>query len=584
MMEVLNHWNEGVIWSGPRGIDEYLVALNSESTYVSSKIDYTQYVSEVHKYAPSILRAIYQPRLETPADSIHKFKKNSKFANLLKKQKDAELDFNKTMINILTNTDFTDQASVLSALKDCREELDKVCNSINDCIAYRGVEYAYRHKKLDSLVMNLKTQYTKEIAELKKKLDYLKLLDSVINVASTPDDNNAMDQMIQEVLKLQSTIQISPTSKELFEALEPLFKTIGIRNFVNNGKMPNHLKGTVFDLPAEMTEIYLDLMVELLQKNPQNNNLAECYEQIILKNRSISALNILACKEMIKLGKYDIVLKVLSALSSDFNQKIPPELLSDLFTLKLVCQVGLEDFKSAEQTLQEIPQAFLSQEHLQQIKLQVDVGLAKSNTARLRSEGWDETLVAAISEKLKVATDKINKVENFIKTNNITELMKLTKDDLSFRGKGTHESVMHTAVRMGNLEMVKIFYERGVSLYHFDNEGSLPIHYAALEGCVDVLDWLLKQDPGLVNIKNDYGWTPLHAAAISNAFPVMRCLIEHNADVSATDDNYRTAVDVLRQDEDYAACFASYNNTDIDSRTLLLGILPQLDSVDNADV
>src|SRR5207245_4643481 len=43
---------------------------------------------------------------------------------------------------------------------------------------------------------------------------------------------------------------------------------------------------------------------------------------------------------------------------------------------------------------------------------------------------------------------------------------------------------------------------------------------------------LLQQDPLLANVKDDYGWTPLHIAVISNQERIMELLLTKGADVN----------------------------------------------------
>jgi len=67
-----------------------------------------------------------------------------------------------------------------------------------------------------------------------------------------------------------------------------------------------------------------------------------------------------------------------------------------------------------------------------------------------------------------------------------------------------------------------------------------PIHDAAWKGKLDDVRRLLEADPGLVNLKDLLGRTPLHCAAAAGHTEVAELLIANGADVDATDEQWQT--------------------------------------------
>ncbi|RDD35204.1 Ankyrin repeat domain protein [Wolbachia endosymbiont of Cylisticus convexus] len=60
----------------------------------------------------------------------------------------------------------------------------------------------------------------------------------------------------------------------------------------------------------------------------------------------------------------------------------------------------------------------------------------------------------------------------------------------------------------------------------------IPLHFAALEGDLEVAEVLLKHGAD-VNVKSEQGYTPLHAAAWEGDLEVVKLLLKHEADVNA---------------------------------------------------
>jgi len=60
-----------------------------------------------------------------------------------------------------------------------------------------------------------------------------------------------------------------------------------------------------------------------------------CYEHIILKNTSISVVTVLACKEIVKCGQYELAIHLLGMLRGNEGRSDIQELSRDVSILKL---------------------------------------------------------------------------------------------------------------------------------------------------------------------------------------------------------------------------------------------------------
>eukprot|EP00039_Didymoeca_costata_P005817 m.84905 g.84905 ORF g.84905 m.84905 type:complete len:1100 (+) comp12988_c0_seq2:225-3524(+) len=67
-----------------------------------------------------------------------------------------------------------------------------------------------------------------------------------------------------------------------------------------------------------------------------------------------------------------------------------------------------------------------------------------------------------------------------------------------------------------------------------DHEGRFPLHWAAMQGDVQIVDLLISRDIN-VNLVDAQGLTCLHLAAISDKEEMITCLVEHNADLNPVD-------------------------------------------------
>ena len=96
---------------------------------------------------------------------------------------------------------------------------------------------------------------------------------------------------------------------------------------------------------------------------------------------------------------------------------------------------------------------------------------------------------------------------------------------------------IHDAASKGDLEKVKALLKDNPKVVfslatNKDEEGSTPLHFAALKGHLDVVALLLASKAD-VNAKNNEGSTPLHYAAVHDHKDVAELLLASKADVNA---------------------------------------------------
>ena len=97
------------------------------------------------------------------------------------------------------------------------------------------------------------------------------------------------------------------------------------------------------------------------------------------------------------------------------------------------------------------------------------------------------------------------------------------------------------------------------NLHKTNGLGQMPLHSAAQNGKLDVVQWLVEKGAD-VSASDKYGWTVLHFAAHNKKLDVVQWLVEKGADVSASDKEGNIAVDVaeMQGDDEMVKWLQSY--------------------------
>jgi cytohesin len=107
--------------------------------------------------------------------------------------------------------------------------------------------------------------------------------------------------------------------------------------------------------------------------------------------------------------------------------------------------------------------------------------------------------------------------------------------------KGAEVPSIHTAVRMGNVESVKAFFEKGTNINEKDGSGLSPLHIAVSGSSKEVVEFLLAEGAD-VNAKDKGGYTPLNYAIWNRnkdmprlPADMVKLLLEKGADTNLKD-------------------------------------------------
>ena len=118
-------------------------------------------------------------------------------------------------------------------------------------------------------------------------------------------------------------------------------------------------------------------------------------------------------------------------------------------------------------------------------------------------------------------------------------LTRLLKEDVDIETEISGTFAVHTAVRHGRVECLKILLEHGASVNGSDVLGCTPLHWAALRRKPLIMSILLEHG-AIVNIDNpknfqpqifkpESTWSPIHVAVEGPGFETVQLLLEHNA-------------------------------------------------------
>ncbi|CCX31479.1 Similar to Ankyrin-3; acc. no. Q12955 [Pyronema omphalodes CBS 100304] len=112
---------------------------------------------------------------------------------------------------------------------------------------------------------------------------------------------------------------------------------------------------------------------------------------------------------------------------------------------------------------------------------------------------------------------------------------------IDVRGRG-NMTPLHYAAMTGNLKWSQILLQAGANFELQDGSWKRPLHWAAFGGYTDVVALLVKKYGASTNVRDEYGRTPLHLAAIakvsSSSYNTVRALL-----VTSTDEVLLSAAD-----------------------------------------
>ncbi len=119
----------------------------------------------------------------------------------------------------------------------------------------------------------------------------------------------------------------------------------------------------------------------------------------------------------------------------------------------------------------------------------------------------------------------------------------------AFDWRSDHCQILHVAAECGDLEMAHLLVkERGLSANSFDEEAETPVHYAAKNGQVAMLDYLARECGGDINASHKASpWTPLMAAVKANQVSTVQYLLDQRAETMASVKFSNTALHIAAE-------------------------------------
>jgi ankyrin repeat protein len=100
-------------------------------------------------------------------------------------------------------------------------------------------------------------------------------------------------------------------------------------------------------------------------------------------------------------------------------------------------------------------------------------------------------------------------------------------------------ATLHEAFFNWDVQVVWLLLENGADVNTRGGMDRTPLHSASIQGYPDVVRWLLRRDVVDVNAQQFDRSTALHFAAFHGHLEVAEILLEHNAEVNASDDRGR---------------------------------------------
>ncbi|XP_057324869.1 ankyrin-3-like [Microplitis mediator] len=104
-------------------------------------------------------------------------------------------------------------------------------------------------------------------------------------------------------------------------------------------------------------------------------------------------------------------------------------------------------------------------------------------------------------------------------------------------------TLLHDAVRSGQLKVVRILVERGADVNASIRHGLTPLHVATEHGYLKIMDFLIRNGAH-VNARCKDGYTPLYFTCESANLKCARLLLKHNASVIPTNVNDTHPIDI----------------------------------------
>ena len=426
----------------------------------------------------------------------------------LQAQKEAKDKLDQLIPRLLEETNFTDVTVFSTSLKKITEQLE-ICSSRAQAVM-RNIS---SHFPLPAGGKQHLQDLRRDVDIYKVMLDLFICIDLGMQINTDPDYKPAHD-VINKVAKAAESLnsilkqELPNIPEDIRKVLQPnldrffdLFKEIGIKKFFEKGRLLERFEGTVFDLPDEMTEQYLTLIMELSDELKKDQVAIECFKGILSRNSTLSTAAVLACKEIIKFGKYKLALELLDFLSRNNGGDDRKSLLNDIATLKLYCQVGLENFMEAIVILDTLPEEISSLVDIKLLGREVYEKMYEKEIQCFREECYTGNLI-----KIRNIVEENKSVTGFTTLVNAPETLfyimdgkySSSKDKIAIMSYLKVEHLLdlnmnngialEMAVQKDDISLVQFLMSEGVKMLSY--EDGILLFYAAQQNDYDLFFFL----------------------------------------------------------------------------------------------
>ncbi len=166
--------------------------------------------------------------------------------------------------------------------------------------------------------------------------------------------------------------------------------------------------------------------------------------------------------------------------------------------------------------------------------------------------------IVAIVSVLKIDPDchdhgELNRAEPLLQTairhGNVSLVKFILSRGVDPNERWSKQAPLHTAVSVGNIQIVELLLETKADPNVRSYNNRTPLHTAALKGRTEIAKLLIKHsaDP---NVRCKYGWTPLHCAVSSSNENIVTILLACSANPNATKDDGETPLSIAIEDSE----------------------------------
>ncbi len=120
----------------------------------------------------------------------------------------------------------------------------------------------------------------------------------------------------------------------------------------------------------------------------------------------------------------------------------------------------------------------------------------------------------------------------------VKELIEENPDLLHYKSSEGY-SPLHSAARMGLIEIVKFFIEKGIDINTANLWGTTPLHYACEWGRAEIIEVLI-QSGADIDVKDKKGWTPLRRAVYRGNKEMTELLLDRGAELNFEESEYNS--------------------------------------------